>query len=651
MKTKDMLEDYLLSLEVSIKNKYTFLPKTDYDFKDKKKDETVKLGKYNIKLSQQYANSRELRLMLNSAKDNFISKVTITEDMHKSCEGIVKNSVIYFTDLIKYLDSILELKPEIMEKLIILCNAGIANVGKEIENALSEYSVKMAQAQAEGAQEAQSSLLSSMADIESKKSTYMTVDTYHDPIYGNRAVGYISSGFADKAMAEGMMAGARHAASIIGNIPVEVASKNAIEKLKGIRVNILKKFNSSVFEFVCAKFPKVFDEDILDNKGNNIEENPTYHQYYIDIIKDLKEEDMENFNKVTKYYDIDVNLESELKDVIVDEMVNYYLKNFKCDYDSQYYKLYRYLKFNEESLMIRVGDRLHKYFLDLPDPSNKNKYFAKIDELQPKLAACDYITDENKKKITDAYDSYKTKIIEKRRNRAIDTTLTIISIIVFIAVAAVAIWHSIVFEVYPEYNMSGWTFLGVLVVGAIIVFTMRTDESKTKNIILGVIIGVLACLPIYYLPRISNELAFREGKVLIKKSFPDKETAEYIKIGESIELESINESGYYFNGWVSHELNRTIVNPQTAKTDDRFSAYLVEKTETTRKITFKYKNGEKDRVMYQNEGFQLYVPEDPVRKGYVFAGWYNKTTKTDFDDFLYRAEDKNVVFEAKWRKA
>lgn len=151
MKTKDMLEDYLLSLEVSIKNKYTFLPKTDYDFKEKKKDETVKIGEYNIKLTQQYANSRELRLMLNSAKNNFIDKVTITEDMHKSCEGIVKNSVIYFTDLIKYLDSILELKPEIMEKLIILCNAGIANVGKEMENALSEYNVKMAQAQAEGA--------------------------------------------------------------------------------------------------------------------------------------------------------------------------------------------------------------------------------------------------------------------------------------------------------------------------------------------------------------------------------------------------------------------------------------------------------------------------------------------------------------------
>ena len=37
---------------------------------------------------------------------------------------------------------------------------------------ISEYSVKMAQAQAEGAQEAQSSLLSSMADIESKKRTY-----------------------------------------------------------------------------------------------------------------------------------------------------------------------------------------------------------------------------------------------------------------------------------------------------------------------------------------------------------------------------------------------------------------------------------------------------------------------------------------------
>lgn len=55
--------------------------------------------------------------------------------------------------------------------------------------------------------------------------------------------------------------------------------------------------------------------------------------------------------------------------------------------------------------------------------------------------------------------------------------------------------------------------------------------------------------------------------------------------------------------------------------------------------------------MYQNEGYQLYLPEDQVRKGYVFAGWYNKTTKTDFNDSFYRAEDKNVVFEAKWRKA
>lgn len=430
-----------------------------------------------------------------------------------------------------------------------------------------------------------------MANIESKKSTYVTVDTYHDSIYGNRAVGYVSSGFADKAMAEGMMAGARQAASIIGNIPVEVASKNAIEKLKGIRVNILKKFNNSLFEFVFAKFPKIFDEDILDNKGNNIEENPTYHQYYIDIIKDLKEEDMENFNKAIKYYDINVILESELKDIIVDEIVNYYLKNFKCDYDSQYYKLYRYLKFNEESLMIRVGDRLYKCFLDLPDPSNKNKYFKRIKELLPILAACDYITDENKKKITDAYDSYKTKIIKQRRNNAINTALTIISIIVFIAVTAIAIWHSTVFEVYPEYNMTGWTLLGIIVFGAITIFTARADESKTKNIILGVIIGVLACLPIYYLPRIYKELAFREGKVLIEKSYPDKKTAEYVKIGEAIELENISESGYYFNGWISYKLNRTIVTPQTATEDKKFSAYLVEKNDTTRKITFKYKNG------------------------------------------------------------
>lgn len=648
MKSKDMLEDYLLSLGVSIKNKYTFLPNTGYDFKEKIKDETVKVGKHKIKLTKQYKDSRELRLNLNTAKNNFMDRVTVTDDVHKSCENIINNSIIYFTDILKHLNNILDLKPEVMEKLIILCNGGITNVGKEIENALSEYNVKMTQAKAESAAEYQRSYASSMADIESKKDTYVHVTTYHDSVFGDHSVGYVSNGFADKAMAEGMMLGAHHAAAMIAEIPIDIANKNAKEKISGIRANIVKKFNNSVIEFISAKFSEQFDEDILYNNGDNIDENPTYYQYYLDIIKDLKDEDLENFDKATKFYGIDI--ESELKSNLENEIVNYYLKNFKCDYDSSDYQLFKYLKFNEESLKLRVADRLHKYFLDLPEPSNKKVYFAKIDELQPKLESCEYITEENKKKIIDTYNNCKEKIIKNRRSNAIDNVLTIVSILTFIATSAIAIWHSIIFEVYPEYNMSGWTFLGVLAFALVLFLTARSDSDKPKKIILGVLIAIFAILPFYYVPRMTEELAFREGKVLIEKSYEGEEKVEFVKIGETINLEDISEEGYYFNGWVSNKLQRTVTTPKIAEQDEKFRAYLVPKNDATRKITFKLKNGEKDIIMYQVEQYQIYLPEDPVRKGYTFTGWYNKTAKGDYVDFMYRAEDHDVVFEAKWRK-
>lgn len=44
MKTKDMVENYLLSLGLSIKNTYEFIPQRDYDFNEKVKTEKVEIG-------------------------------------------------------------------------------------------------------------------------------------------------------------------------------------------------------------------------------------------------------------------------------------------------------------------------------------------------------------------------------------------------------------------------------------------------------------------------------------------------------------------------------------------------------------------------------------------------------------------------------
>lgn len=646
MKSKDMLEDYLLSLGVSIKNKYTFLPKTEYNFNEKKKDETVKLAKYNVKLSEQFANSRELRLMLNCAKDSFIEKVSITKDMHTSCKAIVENSVIYFTDLLKYLDSIIDIKPELMEKLIILCNGGISNVGKEIEQALSSYSIEMTKAQLEGQAEGQRSLEASIMDINSKKSTYVTLDSYHDPIMGNRTMGYVSSGFSDKAFAEGMMLGAQQAAAIIASVPVDVANDKAVEGLKAIRTNILKHFNKSIFELLSAKLPKLFDEDILDNEGNNLEENPTYKNFYLDILSDLKEDQFEDLVKATKYYDI--NIDKDVKQRVEDNIYNYYINERKCDYDKVDYKLYMYLFKDDNELMTNISSRLKKYFLSVTTNEKKKEVFKSVEEKEKYLNECSYINDADKEEVINKYKNVRKSSTKDDANKKINIILSIISIITVAIGIFLAFRYRSTFMDYPDSNYTYQILFGSAGAAFLTFFAVTCDFEILKKIIMVSLTVISIPLSIYFNNETSKELSFREGKHKVTWNILDDQKVEFIPEGEKIILEKVETGGYHFNGWLCDY--KYILTDITAQKETYCNADLKPTSSKLYKVTYKFGNGNKDlKIQYEENDF-VYLPQDPTRKGYTFDGWYDVTHKEDINTTFVYGKYYDIVVKAKWKK-
>jgi len=159
MEVNDMIENYLLSMGQKINlESYTFLPKRNYDYRSVIKEETLKIGKYTVELSKVNLNSQELRNVLAISRNNFNNNVSISEDVSVSCKNIVNNAIVYFTDFLKYAYNNFDFSIEVVEKLITLCNGAIDTLARNIQSTLSEYNIKMAQAQREGAADAQSSL-------------------------------------------------------------------------------------------------------------------------------------------------------------------------------------------------------------------------------------------------------------------------------------------------------------------------------------------------------------------------------------------------------------------------------------------------------------------------------------------------------------
>lgn len=648
MKVEDMIENYLLSMGQKINlESYKFIPKRNYDYQKKIKEETVKIGKYTIELSKINRNSKELSNVLYNARTNFNNDVLVSEDVSKSCKNIVNSAIIYFTDFLKYAYNNFGLTKEVVEKFITLCNGAIDTLGRDIENTLAEYNIKMAEAQRQGAIDAQNSLTSSLADIESKKSTYVTLDSY-----GDRVSGYVSHSFADKAMYEGMVAGARHAASVIGSIPVEIASKEAVEGLKKLRNKTVAHFNDNFTDLVAAKIKKIIDIDILEKTGNNLNDNSTIYRHYYSIVTELKEEDLENFNKAIEFYNF--SIKDDVTNDGLNSIINYYTKNNSFEYEGGDALLAIYL--NKDQYLYRkdLTDKILQIVKNKLQNAKQSEVNNVLEKSLEPIEACKYIKEDDIKKIKSELKEYAEKTIEnkikEKKDNRIRLILNIISSISLILVAIASVLISIKF--YYQLGESTLTIIfGIpaLAVGYVLLFK---HTIKTKNIIIkSIVLTISLALSIYGVITINNVNKYRENKVLIKYDLHDN-IYKWVEIGTPIDLsfpeEYIGDDSA--QGWTDKKgyfyINEVIA---TENMEIRFSQAQGAPANGMATVTFKLENGQPDFSYKQYIGSWIQVPQDPVKEGYTFTGWVTGKKKTPVihKDTIV---EKNITVTATYKK-
>lgn len=652
MKVEDIIENYLLSMgqKINLEN-YTFIPKRDYDYNSKIEEETVKIGNYNVKLTKLARNSKEFGNILYNAKNNFNNSVAVSEDVSASCKNIVNNAITYFTDFVKYAYNNFELTEEVAGKFITLCNGAIDTLGRDIQSTLAEYDIKMAEAQRQGAMEAQESLTSSLADIESKKSTYVTLDSYHDPIYGNRVTGYVSQGFSDKAYHEGMIAGARHAASVIGSIPVEIASKEAVEGLKKLRNQTVTNFNNNFEDLLAAKIKNVINTDYMDRNGNDLNDNPTVYSHYCALIPDLKEEDLEGFNKAINFFNfrLDENLENEA----LENIMSYYKKNNSLDYNGGDAKLVIYLKNDKYIFRDELLTRILKGVKNKFQNAAKEDINNLLDLTIKAIETCKYIKEEDIENIKAeckklAEDITNEKVSEANNNKLV-LILNIVSSIclVLFAIMSVCVASKFWYIIFS----SGMMFLVsiALIVGLV---TLFIKNLKLRNKIIKTLIIIISLsLSIYGIITLNNINEFRKDKILITYYYGDK-SFEWTEKGTPINLALpekyigdegaqgwVNdESKFYLEGAVAYEDTTVKLSTAQGSVANGFAT-----------VTYKLGNGQPDFVYKEYIGSWIHVPQDPVKEGYTFVGWVQQNNNRPVIHKETTVEG-NMTVIAKYRK-
>ena len=108
-------------------------------------------------------------------------------------------------------------------------------------------------------------------------------------------------------------------------------------------------------------------------------------------------------------------------------------------------------------------------------------------------------------------------------------------------------------------------------------------------------------------------------------------------------------NGYYFEGWYD-------ANGELVSTDKVYEATLTTDTNLTAKflaydtlynISFVTNGGNEIESISNGEGADIVMPENPVKDGYVFAGWYtDEALANPFTAKVFSAED--ITLYAKW---
>lgn len=648
MKAKDMIENYLIELGVSLKNNYFYIPSSDYEYSSTKgKTETIKLGNYDVKLDKIIRNTRELIWVTNIARNEFINNVTLSGDVAKACDKLMGHSVLYFTEFVKYIANNIDIKVDFAEKLIALANGAIENTGRELDNVMQEFNVKMDNAREKGAQHHADLTANAIAEANKIKGFHTNVYNTSG-LFSESYTIYATPITTGTAKRNEMVSMASAAANQIQSVYEEIANDRAIESLRKVRTKIVNSFNEKLKELLSIKLDSYFEEKLLENEGKNISDNPIIYNHYLNVINELTEEQFDDFKKATEYYRI--YLLNDLKKIVEDNIYNAFSKENECNYNEIDYKVYVYLKGDDfgpgSDLCKRIKANYTTQFKDHISFKENQKYIKNHDSYRNKINNCRYLSDQDKKEIIKSYDDFKIKAYKNRNNNIIDFALNSIMLVIGIIAFIIAFQYM---KLYAVYNGKVYLYciggmIASLVIGGL-VYIMK--KNLFKKILQCILIVGFTLVPIFLSKPVAEEKAKREGKFVIQLEILDEKQVLLLAEGERIPLDNIQRDGYVFNGWLEDE--KYVFEERFVEGNEKFEANLYSTSENLTTVTFKLNNGEKNIVLQLPLYEDIYKIPYPEKSGYTFDGWYDeKLYKKQWSGL--RVWGENLTFRAEWVK-
>ena len=115
--------------------------------------------------------------------------------------------------------------------------------------------------------------------------------------------------------------------------------------------------------------------------------------------------------------------------------------------------------------------------------------------------------------------------------------------------------------------------------------------------------------------------------------------------GTVLSVQDPIKTGYTFVGWFTDEANETEYDMENTIFTDDFTLHAKWKANVYT-ITFDSDNGSAVEIMEIEYGDYIVIPDDPVRDGYVFAGWFIDGNLYDFSSPV----TSNLNLKATWNK-
>ena len=115
--------------------------------------------------------------------------------------------------------------------------------------------------------------------------------------------------------------------------------------------------------------------------------------------------------------------------------------------------------------------------------------------------------------------------------------------------------------------------------------------------------------------------------------------------GTVLSVQDPIKTGYTFVGWFTDEANETEYDMENTIFTDDFTLHAKWKANVYT-ITFDSDNGSAVEIMEIEYGDYIVIPDDPVRDGYVFAGWFVDGNLYDFSSPV----TSNLNLKATWNK-